>query len=75
MRYWIYENWGHKSVRIHRSDCLQCNDGRGKLDTNNSKTGRWLGPFASLAAATEAMQGIDEPDRGRCFFCGVPQSN
>ena len=28
-RLWIYENWTHDRVRIHRANCGYCNDGRG----------------------------------------------
>src|SRR5690348_13933242 len=28
-RIWLYENWVHDRVRIHRADCVFCNDGAG----------------------------------------------
>jgi hypothetical protein len=28
-RVFVYENWTHDRVRIHKADCGYCNDGRG----------------------------------------------
>lgn len=69
MTYWVYENWRHKRARIHKSECSQCNNGRGKRGTNTSGSGRWLGPYESRDHASRMMHSIDQPDRGTCHFC------
>jgi hypothetical protein len=49
--YWVYENWGHPEVTIHRSGCDRCKDGKG--ETRERETGPWLwhGRFSLLGSA------------------------
>jgi hypothetical protein len=44
----------HK-VKIHTSDCGQCNAGKGNLDGRDRIFGTWYGPFTSLDHAFAGM--------------------
>jgi len=56
----IYENWaaGPHKIVLHRSNCGQCNHGKGRPAGHDANHSRWHGPFATLAAAREASQGM-----------------
>jgi len=56
LMYWTYENWVHKYARVHRADCVYCNDGLGFHDVANSPAGRWLGPFEHFDNASLASE-------------------
>ena len=45
--YWVYENWTHRRIRVHRAACAFCNDGRGLGVGTNGKNDDWYGSFAS----------------------------
>ncbi len=66
MTYYVYEylliERGHAEVRavVHQGDCLVCRDGQGLPTNAGGPQGlrRWHGPYATLAAAQSAAQGI-----------------
>jgi len=61
--FYIYENWaaGPHKIVLHRSNCGQCNHGKGRPAGHDASHSRWHGPFATLTAARDgshAMAGI-----------------
>lgn len=44
--YFIYENWTHDRVRIHKGECGHCNDGRGTQAGSSLRNGKWHGPLS-----------------------------
>ena len=76
--YWIYVNYAHGRVRIHRGTCQWCNNGQGihGMGPSGSITGSWIGPLVSLADARSEAQhgrfvsdGAVYEDVGECAFC------
>ena len=66
--YRVYENWTVKRARIHRSECPHCNYGRDTHSTANEHNGKWHGPFATAAIATQAAQ-LTGQLVSRCAIC------
>jgi 4-hydroxy-tetrahydrodipicolinate synthase len=58
--FFVYENWlaGPHKIVLHRSNCGQCNSGKGRPAGHDANHARWHGPYPSLAEAREAAQGI-----------------
>jgi hypothetical protein len=50
-RYWVYENWTHKRVRVHDANCSYCNDGRGIQASHSGRNDKWHGPFDERSTA------------------------
>jgi 4-hydroxy-tetrahydrodipicolinate synthase len=53
--FYIYENWlaGPHKIVVHRSNCGQCNHGKGRPSGHDANHARWHGPYATLAEARE----------------------
>lgn len=49
--FWVYENWTHRRIRVHRAECPYCNDGRGRGLGTNGKNDLWYGGFATRTSA------------------------
>ena len=61
--FYIYENWlaGPHKVVVHRSNCGQCNNGKGRPSGHDANHARWHGPYTSLSqarAASHEMTGV-----------------
>src|SRR5579864_3329559 len=58
--FFIYENWaaGPHKIVLHRGSCGQCSHGKGRPAGHDSNHARWLGPYATLAAARETARGM-----------------
>lgn len=57
--YYAYENWTVERTpraTIHRAECSDCNDGKGKHPGASDLHGKWHGPFVSVTEAENAMQ-------------------
>lgn len=55
VEFYVYESWvagPHKAV-VHRSNCSQCNSGKGRPPGHDANHARWHGPLATLAEARE----------------------
>ena len=54
--FYIYENWlaGPHKIVLHRSNCGQCNHGKGRPSGHDANHARWHGPYATVAEAREA---------------------
>lgn len=46
-QFWVYENWTHRRIRVHRASCVFCNAGRGLGIGTNGKNDAWYGSYAS----------------------------
>jgi hypothetical protein len=70
-RYWVYENWTHTRVRIHRSECGYCNDGRSTQASHSGRNDKWHGPFAERERAFACASRLRQPDTKACASCGA----
>ena len=75
MEFWIYENTIHRKVRIHRTECSFCNNGRGIHGGGKTQSGNWFGPFADLERAVKTAQQRRQPDTRECEICLVHKSS
>jgi F-type H+-transporting ATPase subunit beta len=69
MTFYVYENWTHKRARVHAADCGYCNSGRGTQASHSGRNDRWLGPYATSAAALLAAQNLRQPNTQACANC------
>jgi 4-hydroxy-tetrahydrodipicolinate synthase len=53
--FFVYENWlaGPHKIVLHRSNCGQCNHGKGRPAGHDANHARWHGPYATLAEARQ----------------------
>jgi 4-hydroxy-tetrahydrodipicolinate synthase len=58
--FYIYENWlaGPHKIVLHRSNCGQCNHGKGRPAGHDANHSRWHGPYASLTEARESSHSM-----------------
>lgn len=54
--YYVYNNWAHKYVRIHKAECCFCNDGHGSHKKISGEYDEWKGPFTKDEAELEAQK-------------------
>ena len=69
IRYWIYEDIVLSWVRVHRSDCLWCNDGRGLNNIGPSNNSRWHSPFTDPDKAFGYAKALGRRDTAKCTHC------
>ena len=50
MSYWVYEDNPTNRARIHKAECVYCNDGQG-IKGSRLADNRWHGPFETLEEA------------------------
>jgi 4-hydroxy-tetrahydrodipicolinate synthase len=58
--FFVYENWQagpHKAV-LHRSNCGQCNHGKGRPAGHDPLHASWHGPYATVGDARQALQAM-----------------
>ena len=53
--FFVYENWlaGPHKIVLHRSNCGQCNHGKGRPAGHDANHARWHGPYTTLAEARQ----------------------
>jgi 4-hydroxy-tetrahydrodipicolinate synthase len=58
--FYIYENWlaGPHKIVVHRSNCGQCNHGKGRPAGHDANHARWHGPFATLSEARDSAHNM-----------------
>jgi hypothetical protein len=56
VEFFVYENWlaGPHKIVLHRSNCGQCNHGKGRPAGHDANHARWHGPYATLTEARDA---------------------
>ncbi len=59
-RYWVYENWTNRRVRVHRGECGHCKDGRGCQIEDSGVT--VSGTVLSMIEAKPSMSPRDSRD-------------
>lgn len=81
MTYWVYENWTHARVRVHRAECSHCRNGRGTQPQDGGRNGAWHGPFnnpsaawAEGLAATLRRRRPSQWDVRACATCAPPSA-
>jgi len=60
MEFFVYENWQagpHKAV-LHRSNCGQCNHGKGRPSGHDPAHAQWHGPYSTLTDGRHALQSM-----------------
>jgi len=60
MEFFVYENWQagpHKAV-LHRSNCGQCNHGKGRPSGHDPAHAQWHGPYLTLTDGRHALQSM-----------------
>ncbi len=62
--YWVYENWTHRRIRVHRAECSFCNDGHGLGVGTNGRNDEWSGPYASLNLARDKVRQLPSRNGG-----------
>jgi hypothetical protein len=67
--YWVYENWTHRYVRIHRAACGHCNDGRGTQASHSGEHDEWHGRFRDREAAFAKARRLRYRDTRGCKVC------
>lgn len=67
--YWVFFNKHHKYARMHRSECVFCDEGRGLHHRpNRSAASSWLGPYGSSLEAMRVAEGTGQP-ASACSAC------
>lgn len=65
--YWIYQNSPTKKFTVHSGSCGECNNGKGKHQSNGGQNGIWHGNHKDLKSAmkfsTIAAKNIDYKSR------------
>lgn len=58
--FYIYENWlaGPHKIVVHRSNCGQCNRGKGRPAGHDANHAKWHGPYATLHEARDAAHAM-----------------
>lgn len=70
MGFWVYDNTVNKRARVHRGDCVWCNEGRGRYNgMADPSNGRFLGPFSTYAEAVGSEPMRTRTDVGDCATC------
>jgi hypothetical protein len=67
--YYVYENWTHERVRVHRSSCVFCNDGHGCHAGTSTAHGQWHGSFASRDDAFAKATALARSNTRACAYC------
>lgn len=67
--FYVYENWTHKRVRVHRDDCSYCNNGNGTQASHSGRNDTWHGPYKTRADAFAMAAGLNHSDSKGCANC------
>ncbi len=69
MEYYIYENWTHDYVRIHKAGCTLCNNGKGRGGKLTVKNGIWIGSFKDQQEAKFVASELKRKTVSKCSRC------
>jgi 4-hydroxy-tetrahydrodipicolinate synthase len=58
VEFFVYENWqaGPRKAVLHRSNCPQCNHGKGRPAGHDPAHARWHGPYTTIVEARGVLQ-------------------
>ncbi len=65
--YWVYASEQHHSARVHKSDCVNCNNGKGRAG-GKAKTGVWH-DCATLDDAMRLAANLHPENNAVCRMC------
>jgi hypothetical protein len=68
-RYWVYENWTNRRVRVHRGECGHCKDGHGCQIEDPGRNGKWHGPFNDRSEVFDVAKRLARLDTKSCAVC------
>lgn len=69
MEYYLYLNWTHDYVGIHKSDCNMCKGGKGMQVNSSKQNGIWIGPFMDEVEATFVAKKLRRAKVVKCTRC------
>lgn len=69
MGYFIYENWTHDYVSIHKADCNMCNYGKGMHAKTSIKNGVWIGPLKDRQEVEFVASKLRRKTISKCSKC------
>lgn len=69
MNYYLYENWTHDYVGIHKSNCKLCKKGKGLHNKSSVKNGVWIGPFKDQKEAEFVASKLKRKTILKCTRC------
>ncbi|SCW61653.1 hypothetical protein [Ancylobacter rudongensis] len=67
--FWVFENWTHNYIRVHRRNCCMCNNGRGIHTGAPERNGRWH-PAETREQALLLAQRLGKTIIAECATCG-----
>ena len=67
--YWVYENWVHNYVKIHRGSCGHCNEGRGTQASHSGQNDKWHRPFHDRDTAFAEARSLGYRNTRGCKVC------
>lgn len=70
LAFYVYENWLHDRVIVHRGDCSHCNHGNGSHGASSERYGRWHRDFPTRAEAL-GFALAKSRDARSCEFCAT----
>lgn len=69
MGYFIYLNWTHDYVGIHKANCTLCNNGKGRGGKLTVKNGIWIGPFKDRQEVEFVASKLKRKTISKCSRC------
>lgn len=67
--YYLYENWTHDYVGIHKANCKLCNHGKGMHGKSSVRNGIWIGPFRDQKEAEFVASKLKRKKVSKCSRC------
>lgn len=67
--YYLYENWTHDYIGVHKADCKLCKRGKGLRGKSTVKNGIWIGPFKDQKEAEFVASKLKRKTILKCSRC------
>lgn len=67
--YYLYLNWTHDYVGIHKGTCNICKNGKGIQNKTSAKHGIWIGPLKDLKDAKFVASKLKKRTITECSRC------
>lgn len=67
--YYIYLNWTHDYVGIHKGTCSICKNGKGMQSKSSAKNGVWIGPLKDEYEAKFVALKLKKKTVMKCSKC------
>ena len=69
MGYYLYLNWTHDYVGIHKAECSMCKGGNGIQINSSNQNGIWIGPIADQGVAEFVAKKLKRKTISKCTRC------